>query len=94
MAYVSPKRKPGIYVAWKTVTYRSVLLMLLGGLLLFVAIMHLAFPQFTENGVRAANRFATDVLEKVASSGIDAGKGLRRELRSRRTSRLWTARYG
>ena len=74
MAYVSPKRKPGIYVAWKTVTYRSVALMLLGGVLLVVVVMHFAFPQFTENGVRAASRLATDALERVAGGAVTAEK--------------------
>jgi hypothetical protein len=63
---VSNKAKPGIYVAWKTVTYRSVVLMLLGAALVFGAIMHVAFPQFTDSTVKAAGGFTSKLLEKVA----------------------------
>ncbi len=63
---MSNKAKPGIYVAWKTVTYRSVVLMLLGGALIFGALMHLAFPQFTDSGLKAAGNFTSKMLEKVA----------------------------
>lgn len=63
---MSNKPKPGIYVAWKTVTYRSVLMALLGAALIFAALMHLAFPQFTDSTVKAAARLSTGLLEKVA----------------------------
>jgi len=63
---VSNKTKPGIYVAWKTVTYRSVVLMLLGGALIFGAGLHFAFPQFTDSTVKAAGSLTTKLLEKVA----------------------------
>ena len=75
---MSNKAKPGIYVAWKTVTYRSVLLALLGGALIFAALMHLAFPQFTDSTVKAAERLSTGFLERVAglappAKGFSAG---------------------
>jgi len=63
---VSNKAKPGIYVAWKTVTYRSVILMLLGGVIIFAGVMHLVFPQFTDSSVKAAGSFTSKLLEKVA----------------------------
>jgi len=63
---VSNKAKPGIYVAWKTVTYRSVMLMALGVALIFGAIMHVAFPQFTDSSLKAAGSFTSRMLEKVA----------------------------
>jgi hypothetical protein len=63
---VSNKPKPGIYVAWKTVTYRSVLMVLVGAALIFGALMHLAFPQFTDSTVKAAERLSSGLLEKVA----------------------------
>lgn len=63
---MSNKPKPGIYVAWKQVTYRSVVLMLLGVALIFAVIMHAAFPQFTDSTVKTAGRFTTALLEKVA----------------------------
>jgi hypothetical protein len=68
VASVSARRKPGIYVAWKTVTYRSVLLMLLGVVLIFAAVLHLAFPQFTESSVKAADKFANNVFERIAGA--------------------------
>ena len=60
------RAKPGVYVAWKQVTYRSVVLMLLGVVLIFGAAMHVVFPKVTDSTVRAAEKFTTDVLEKVA----------------------------
>jgi hypothetical protein len=66
---VSAKRKPGIYLAWTTVTYRSVVLIVLGVLLLFGAAMHFAFPQFTEAGVRQATKLTNRVLEGIAGEG-------------------------
>ncbi len=58
--------KPGIYVAWKTVTYRSVIMALLGAALMFGVVMHEAFPKFSDSSVKAAGHFTTFVLEKVA----------------------------
>ncbi|HXY47979.1 MAG TPA: hypothetical protein VEI01_00920 [Terriglobales bacterium] len=63
---MSAKRKPGIHIAWTTVTYRSVFLALLVVGLMFLAAMHLAFPQFTDSTVKAAGGMATNLLEKVA----------------------------
>ena len=74
MASASSKRKPGIYVAWKTVTYRSVLLAALAVMLLLFAGMHFAFPQFTENGIRAASKLANNTLEAIAGAAGTPGK--------------------
>jgi len=63
---VSNQNKPGLYVAWKTVTYRSVIMALLGGLLIFGAVMHEAFPKFTDSTVTAVGRLSTFLLERVA----------------------------
>jgi hypothetical protein len=63
---VSNKIKPGLYVAWKTVTYRSVIIALLGAALIFGAVMHVAFPKFTDSTVKAAANLSTGLLEKVA----------------------------
>jgi hypothetical protein len=63
---VSNKPKSEIYVAWKQVTYRSVMMALLGAVLIFAAIMQLAFPQFTDSTVKAAGRFSSALLGKVA----------------------------
>src|SRR5512147_2192627 len=55
-----------MYVAWRTVTYRSVALMILGGLALLAVAMHFAFPQFTDAQAKAAGNFVSLVLERVA----------------------------
>lgn len=71
---MSSKRKPGVYVAWTTVTYRSVLLGVLVIALVVCAAMRLAFPQFTATTVNAASGFATSLLEKVAGMAPPPGK--------------------
>ncbi len=63
---MSKTQRPGIYVAWKTVTYRSVLLMLLAGLLLITAALRVVFPKFSDATARAAGHYTSDLLEKVA----------------------------
>ena len=63
---MSSKLKPELYVAWKTVTYRSVLLMMLGAALIFCAFMQVVFPKFTDASVKAAEHLSTGFLEKVA----------------------------
>ena len=63
---MSTNNKPGVYVAWKTVTYRSVIMALLGVLLIFGALMHVIFPKFTDSMVKAAGRLSSGLLEKVA----------------------------
>ena len=63
---MSNKAKPGVYVAWKTVTYRSVLMAILGAMLIFAAILREAFPKFTDSTVKAAASLSSGLLEKVA----------------------------
>lgn len=65
---MSAKTKPGIHIAWKTVTYRSVALIILAVLLVFFVGMRLAFPQFTESGLKAAGSLTSGLLEKVAGA--------------------------
>jgi hypothetical protein len=69
VALVSSKSKPGIHIAWKTVTYRSVILAVLGALLIFMAGVRLAFPQFTDNEAKAVKSLATNILEMIAGAG-------------------------
>jgi hypothetical protein len=71
----SQTRKPGIHVAWKTVTYRSVALLILAGFALFTLAMRLAFPQFTESSMRAADGVANRVLERMAGMAPPASGG-------------------
>ncbi len=63
---MSVNSKPGIHVAWRTVTYRSVLLAVLAVVATFVLGMRLAFPQLTESGIKAADSLGTHLLEAVA----------------------------
>ncbi len=63
---MSNNNKPGVYVAWKTVTYRSVIMALLGALLIFGVVMHVAFPKFTDSTVKAAGKISASMLDKVA----------------------------
>ena len=72
----SGNRKPGIHVRWKTVTYRSVALMILAVAAIFFLAMRMAFPQFTENGVKAAGNVAGKILERVAGMAPAAGTGV------------------
>ncbi len=65
---MSSNRKPAIQIAWKTVTYRSVLLVVLGIAIAFCVGMRFAFPQFTANGIKAADNLGTRLLEAVAGA--------------------------
>ena len=47
----SQTRKPGIHIAWKTVTYRSVALMIVAGDAVLLVGVRLTYPQFTENSI-------------------------------------------
>ena len=69
-------RKPGIHIAWKTVTYRSVALIILAVLLVVFAGMHFAFPQFTDTTVKAANNLASHMLEAVAGAATPGKSGV------------------
>ncbi|HZR55629.1 MAG TPA: hypothetical protein VFA74_02060 [Terriglobales bacterium] len=66
---MSSDRKPAIQIAWKTVTYRSVILAGVSALLIFLAGMRFVFPQFTESGLQTASKLSTSLLEKIAGSG-------------------------
>lgn len=73
---MSSNHKPEIQIAWRTVTYRSVAMIVLAGLALFFIALHFAFPQFTENGLKAADHFTTGFLEKIAgAAGAPAKSG-------------------
>ena len=71
----SDDRKPGIHVAWTTVTYRSLALLILATVLIFVAGLRLAFPQFTDNAAKKANGIFGKLLERVAGMNASAGTG-------------------
>lgn len=71
---MSAKSKPGIHVAWKTVTYRSVLLAIMAVLLAFSAALHFAFPQFTDSKVKAVGNVFSKLLDQVAGVAGTTGK--------------------
>jgi FecR protein len=71
----SPTRKPGLHVAWTTVTYRSVALMVLAGAVVLLLAMRFTFPQFTENSIKAADGMANKILERVAGMAPPTGGG-------------------
>ena len=71
MASVSVQNKQGIHIAWKTVTYRSVMLAVSLVLLVLLGGVRLAFPQFTSNSVKAVSNLASNLLERIAGA---AGK--------------------
>jgi FecR protein len=71
----SSNRKSGIHVAWTTITYRSVALLIMAiAAVLFLA-MRFAFPQFTENSMKAGQNLASKMLEHVAGMAPAAGSG-------------------
>jgi hypothetical protein len=71
---VSSNSKPGIHIAWKTVTYRSVALLVLAVLLIIFIGMRFAFPQFTENSIKAVDGLGTKLLEVVAGAAGNPAK--------------------
>jgi hypothetical protein len=72
----SDNRKPGIHIKWKTVTYRSVALLILAGALILFVGMRIAFPQFTQASIQAADNVANKILERVAGMAPVAGSGI------------------
>jgi hypothetical protein len=72
----SDNRKSGIHVAWTTVTYRSVVLMILAVLVVFLIAVRVAFPQFTENTMKSGENVASKVLERVAGMAPTTGSGV------------------
>jgi FecR protein len=75
VADVSASSKPGIHVAWKTVTYRSVALAVLFAVLVIFAGLNFAFPQFTQKQVRSVSSLGGKLLEIIAGAGGAAKPG-------------------
>lgn len=71
----SSTSKPGIHVAWKTVTYRSVALGVLFVIVFLLIGMNFAFPQLTQKGVKSVNRLGSSLLEIIAGAGGKAKSG-------------------
>jgi hypothetical protein len=75
VAFVSAKNKQGIHIAWKTVTYRSVMLAISVVVLVLLGGVRLAFPQFTSNSVKAVNSLFGNLLERIAGAGNPVKSG-------------------
>ena len=71
---MSSDRKPGIHIAWTTVTYRSVLLTIMAVVLMFFIAAYFTFPQFTQSAVSSAGKTITRLLESVAGAAGTPGK--------------------
>ena len=69
MAFVSSSNKPGIHVAWKTVTYRSVALAVLFAVIVLAVGMNFAFPQLTQKGMKSVSNLGGSLLEAIAGAG-------------------------
>jgi len=72
----SDDRKPGLHVAWTTVTYRSLVLLILSAFLIFGIAVRFTFPQFTDNTVKKASDVFGKLLERVAGMGTSVGTGV------------------
>ena len=68
-------RKPGYHIAWKTVTYRSVVLLIVAGAALFLIAVRLTFPQFSENTLKTVGNLADRVWQRVAGMAPASGSG-------------------
>ena len=62
----SDDRKPGLHVAWTTVSYRSVALLIIAGAGIFFGAMWFTFPQFTQSSLKKADDVFSKILERVA----------------------------
>ena len=71
----SANRKSGIHVAWTTITYRSVALLIMAVAAVLFFAMRFAFPQFTQNSVKAGQDLASKLLEHVAGMAPATGSG-------------------
>ncbi len=66
--------RPGPYVAWKTITYRSVLLAILGVVVLLAIASYIILPTQTKNVINKATDMATELLAKAGIAMDRAAK--------------------
>ncbi len=59
-------QKPGIQIAWKTVTYRSVILFAMAILVALLVATRFTFPEFSANTEKTVSSLFTNLLERVA----------------------------
>jgi hypothetical protein len=70
---VRSNQKPGIQIAWKTVTYRSVVLFAMAILVALLVATRFTFPEFSANTEKTVSSLFTNLLERVASQPTAAG---------------------
>jgi hypothetical protein len=70
---VHSNQKPGIQIAWKTVTYRSVVLFVMAILVALLVATKFAFPEFSASTEKAVSSLFTKLLERVASQPAAPG---------------------
>lgn len=66
-------QKPGIQIAWKTVTYRSVVLFVMAILVALLVATRFAFPEFSVTTEKTVSSLFTNLLERVASQPTATG---------------------
>ena len=66
---MAAKKDPGIHVAWTTISYRSVMMVVVAILALVVLVMYLMFPDATKKGLDSAGNFFQGLFEKMGSGG-------------------------
>jgi len=66
---VPTRKESGIHVAWTTISYRSVLMIVVGLLALLVLGMYLMFPDTAQKGMDSAGSFLQGLFEKIGGSG-------------------------
>ncbi|HET9407421.1 MAG TPA: hypothetical protein VFO39_09300 [Candidatus Sulfotelmatobacter sp.] len=71
----SSVHKPGIQIRWKTISYRTVVLIIFAILGVLFGGVRLAFPQFTENTLNSASGMVSKILERVAGMSPASGSG-------------------
>ena len=75
MPPTQPVRKPGVHIAWRTITYRSVALLIVAVAAVFFIAVRLTFPQFTDSALQAADKSAGKIFEKIAGMAPPASGG-------------------
>ncbi|PYV48105.1 MAG: hypothetical protein DMG92_14510 [Acidobacteria bacterium] len=66
-------QKPGIQIAWKTVTYRSVVLFVMAILTAMLVATRFTFPEFSGRAEKQVRNLFTNLLERVAAQPSTAG---------------------
>jgi hypothetical protein len=70
---VVQKHKSGFQISYVTITYRSVLLGLLGVFALAAVVMYLAFPETTSRLAQSSGNFLTKILVKIGLANNPTG---------------------